>query len=386
VSTAVRWAFVLLVAAHGIAHLPGFAVSWRLMSSPEVPYHTTLLHGRWDVGATGIRIVGLLWLLAGGALLAGAALLMTRWPWALVLVGAAAAGSLFLSIVEWPFARIGVGVNIVVLLVLPIAAAAFWRADSARLIDALSAAPPTAGAGNPASVPPVVARYLQRAAPEGRTASHVRLEQHAEFMLGGTWRPLTAEQFMQASPPAFVWDARIAMAPGVAAHVRDSYGQGHGGMHASAMGIVPMVAQQGRPELDAGALHRYLAELVWLPSALRPGSAVRWEPIGEREARVTLVDGANTVSLEFRFNGDGDVEEIFTPARYSEKDGHYSLQPWQVRCREHTVLSGFRVPGYCEVAWLNADGPAPYWRGRISAARYTLADPPTPPASPAAPR
>jgi hypothetical protein len=374
VNAALRWAFVLLVAAHGIAHLPGFAVSWRLLASPDVPYHTALLHGRWPIGDTGIRVVGLLWLLAALAFVAGAALLAARWPYAAVLIAGTAGVSLLLCVAELPYARVGLGGNVALLVLLPLAALAFWRDDTARLIASVShGASAEAGAGaSLEGVPPVVGRYLHRAMAGGRVASAVHLEQEAEFWLEG-WRPLRASQFMQASPPAFVWDARIAMAPGVAVHVRDGYGRTHGSMRAAAMGILPLATQQARPELDAGSLHRYLAELVWMPSALRPSLTLHWEPLSDRAARATVVDGANTVALEFTFNDEGDVEEIYTPARYAEKDGHYTPQAWQVRCSEHRTFDGFRVPAYCEVAWMTPAGRVPYWRGRITAARYTVA-------------
>ena len=60
--TAMRYAIAAILLAHGIAHLPGFAVSWRLLSSPEIPYTTRILGGRWEVGAIGIRVVGIGWL------------------------------------------------------------------------------------------------------------------------------------------------------------------------------------------------------------------------------------------------------------------------------------------------------------------------------------
>jgi len=39
-------------------------VSWRLWSSLSLPFRTTLLGDRVEVGALGIRLVGLGWLLA----------------------------------------------------------------------------------------------------------------------------------------------------------------------------------------------------------------------------------------------------------------------------------------------------------------------------------
>ena len=46
---------------HGLVHLLGTAVYFRLAEVPEFPYKTTLLGGRWDLGAAGIRVFGLLW-------------------------------------------------------------------------------------------------------------------------------------------------------------------------------------------------------------------------------------------------------------------------------------------------------------------------------------
>jgi hypothetical protein len=58
-----RVILVLLLLAHGIAHLPGFLVNWQLRSFPELPFRTTLFAGTLDVGLIGIRAVGVGWLL-----------------------------------------------------------------------------------------------------------------------------------------------------------------------------------------------------------------------------------------------------------------------------------------------------------------------------------
>ena len=64
-STMLRWALALLLVGHGLAHLPGFLVAWRLRELPMLPYTTTILGGHFDVGALGARLLGLGWLLAG---------------------------------------------------------------------------------------------------------------------------------------------------------------------------------------------------------------------------------------------------------------------------------------------------------------------------------
>ena len=57
--------FGIFLIAHGVAHLVGFVTYWKIASFEEMPYKTTLLADRVDVGDVGIRIVGVLWLLIG---------------------------------------------------------------------------------------------------------------------------------------------------------------------------------------------------------------------------------------------------------------------------------------------------------------------------------
>jgi hypothetical protein len=116
---AVRYAVALVLAAHGIAHLPGFAVAWRLMSSPELPYSTLLLMGRVDVGDAGMRVVGMLWLVLAAAFIALGVTLWIRPALPATTTLAVTAASLALSVAQWPAARIGVAVNALLLVLLP---------------------------------------------------------------------------------------------------------------------------------------------------------------------------------------------------------------------------------------------------------------------------
>jgi hypothetical protein len=102
-----RYVVAAFLLAHGVAHLPGFAVPWRLLSSPELPYSTTMLSGRWDVGAGGIRIVGIVWLIVGVAFVAAAIGYARNLPWAVMAIASVAVTSLVLSVLNWPQARIG---------------------------------------------------------------------------------------------------------------------------------------------------------------------------------------------------------------------------------------------------------------------------------------
>jgi len=104
-----------VLVAHGIAHLVGFVSSWRLMTLAELPYRTTILAGRVDLGDAGIRVVGVLWLVAGVAFVAGAWAVLADSTWWQTIVTFAFGASLVLCLAGWPDARLGLLANAIVL-------------------------------------------------------------------------------------------------------------------------------------------------------------------------------------------------------------------------------------------------------------------------------
>lgn len=108
-----RWLLAAFLVAHGVAHLVGFVGPWRL--SKAVPYTTTLLGGRLDVGDVGIRALGIAWLLAALGFAGLAVAITLRWPGWLPAAAAVTAASLVLSALAWPEARVGVFVDLALL-------------------------------------------------------------------------------------------------------------------------------------------------------------------------------------------------------------------------------------------------------------------------------
>jgi hypothetical protein len=84
-----------------------------------------------------------------------------------------------------------------------------------------------------------------------------------------------------------------------------------------------------QPELNAAALHRYLAEAVWYPTALRPHAGLSWAAIDQRSALATLTDAGVTVTLEFRFGANDEVTGVYTPGRYRQVGRRFELTPWE---------------------------------------------------------
>ena len=253
-----------------------------------------------------------------------------------------------------------------------------WQARTTDLVVQAAVSP----AGTPAvfnpseleGLPAPVQRYFRAVLAEGRPlVRRARLQQEGEFLVrpeSSGWVPFRAEQTVGVNPAVFVWDARMAMVPGIDIRVRDAFAAGRGFMHASILALVPLVAAEGTPGLAVGALQRYLAEAAWFPTALLPSQGVSWTAIDASSARATLDASGVRVSLVFRFGDDGLIRSVYAPDRPRSVGDREVPTPWEGRWQEYGTLGGMRVPIRGEVAWLLPEGRQVYWKGRITEALY----------------
>jgi hypothetical protein len=113
-STSLRIILALLLLGHGVAHLPGFLVAWRLREFPTLPYVTTALGGTLDVGTLGTRVIGGLWLVVGLTIVAAGLTLLVRTGRAPGFLWPALAASAILCVLGWPAARLGLVANLLI--------------------------------------------------------------------------------------------------------------------------------------------------------------------------------------------------------------------------------------------------------------------------------
>lgn len=259
-----------------------------------------------------------------------------------------------------------------------------WSAATERLIEELTRrstlSPGRVSFQSLGSLPPPVQRYFRSVLHDGQARIRLaRVAQTGEFRGKETadtaagWQPFEATQVFTTDPPGFVWDARIRMAPLVGVRVRDGYVGGSASMLGALLAVVPVVEGTDGPELRAGALQRYLAESVWLPTALLPGERVSWSPIDDSHARATLTDGETSVALEFEFGPEGEIVAVYTPGRQraeSGEPGGYVMLPWGGRYHRYEERGGMRVPLESEVYWVVGGREQPYYRGRNVRVEY----------------
>ena len=221
---------------------------------------------------------------------------------------------------------------------------------------------------------PPVARYFRHVLTDGQELIHLaRIQQSGVLRTSiatDSWSPFTAAQVVVPPVTGFLWNAKVEMPLGTHVRVLDSYSAGVGSGRASLLSAFAIASEVGVPELNSGALHRYLAEAVWFPTALLPLSGVTWSPIDDYSALATLVDGSTTVSLEFRFNDVGEVTGIYSDGRFGSFDGKYRRVPWEGHFRGYQAQGGMRIPLYGEVGWYDNGVLQLVWKGDIKNVQY----------------
>lgn len=225
------------------------------------------------------------------------------------------------------------------------------------------------------ALPAPVARYLRYALTDGQPLIRsARLEQSGKLRTEPSsprWLPFRARHCVVPPAIGFVWDASVRLPLGVRLRVADSYVDGVGGGSVSFLSVLPVAVAARARELDSGALHRYLAEAVWFPTALLPESGVVWSAIDDRSARATLENGCTSVSLEFRFNDVGEVVGIYTPKRFGRFRGKSRSAGWEGRFSDYALRAGMRVPRSGEVGWYDDSGVLRMvWIGTLLDAEY----------------
>jgi hypothetical protein len=257
-----------------------------------------------------------------------------------------------------------------------------WRRGTeelrARLTDARRPIEPaTYDPGELEALPAPVQAYFRNVLTPGQPMiAAARVTHEGTFNVaesGERWTPFTSQQLVVTQRPGFDWDARVRMAPGVTAFVRDAYVAGEGILYGALFGLVPVVDLRGTPEVAQGELMRFFAEAGWYPTALLPSQGVRWEPIDAGSARASLTDGATTVTFDVYFDDEGMIARVRAAARYRTMAGAAVPMPWEGRVWGYEMRHGMRVPLHGEVAWLAPEGRQPYWRGRITSIEYEFA-------------
>lgn len=255
-----------------------------------------------------------------------------------------------------------------------------WRQECDRIRRHLPADSPSRHRFDPAmldGLPAPVARYLAAVIRPGQPLIlRADFAHEGRFDMGRAtpaWKSFTSGQTVTAARPAFLWDGRIALFPGLPVRVIDAFVAREGILIARLLGLVPLAGLRGGGALAEGELLRWLAEAPWYPTALLPGQGVTWTAIDDHSAMASVTDGTVTADLLYRFGADGLPASVHADARARSLGDRLIPTPWEGRFWAYASRDGLLIPTEGEVAWLLPEGRAPYWRGTLTAVRYTVA-------------
>jgi hypothetical protein len=203
-----------------------------------------------------------------------------------------------------------------------------------------------------ADLPIVVQKWLRRAGIVGKEKIHcLKMIQTGQMRLAENkpWMKFEALQYVNVDEPAFVWKARVKYAPLIKLIGLDQYYEGHGSMNIKLMALVSVVDARPGMEMDQGSLLRFLAEMIWYPTAAL-NNYISWEEIDERSARATMTWKGTSASMIMNFNEEGDMVSSVAP-RYREEDGQFILDDWGGVARSYKKFEGIRIINQNDVVW-----------------------------------
>jgi len=197
----------------------------------------------------------------------------------------------------------------------------------------------------------------------------VRLKQKAEMRLAKdkAWMPVQAEQYFTTEEPGFIWKANIEAAPLFHISGRDKYENGKGNMLIKVLSLFTVADSEGK-EIDQGTLLRYLAEMIWFPSAALNEYLI-WEEIDEYHAKATMTYGEITASGVFTFNNKGEVVN-YEAERYGEFEGELRLETWSIPVREYKQFAEISIPTKGDVTWKLDSGDYNWFNFEITEIEY----------------
>ncbi len=346
-----RIVFLVIVTLHTLIHLMGFVKAFQWVDIPQLTQPIA-------------KPAGMLWLLATVLFLAGTMCYLFKMDsWWMVML-AAVLLSQVLIIGSWQDAKFGTIANVIILVgsIIGYGTWSFNKTANREVASLQNAADTsteqTVTKESIAHLPPVIQKWMDQSGVTGKKfVRTVYLQQQGQMRTkpDGSWMPFTAQQYFTTRPPGFCWIADVQAAPGIRLKGLDRFKEGKGHMLIELLGLVPVVNAKGE-EIDQGTMVRYLAEIVWFPSAALT-DAITWEQLNDSSAKATMTYQGTTASATFHFASNGLVQSIDAERYYNRQNGS-TLEQWHIDndLASYQEIDGYKVPTKSTVTWRLAEG------------------------------
>ncbi|KJS06924.1 MAG: hypothetical protein VR77_03060 [Flavobacteriales bacterium BRH_c54] len=222
-------------------------------------------------------------------------------------------------------------------------------------------------------LPPIVQKWLSNSGIIGKKfISNVHLVQELKLKMNleqTSWNNGTAEQYFTIQPPAFNWNINTEMNSILSVVGRDKFEDGKGEMIIKLLSLIPVANAKNHEKVNQATLQRYLAEIVWFPSASL-SQYIKWEAIDDYSARATMEYKGTKGSGEFHFDKEGNFEK-FVAMRYQDSN---AIKPtkWTVISTRTEERNGIKIPIECEASWEMENGKWTWLKLRITDIQYNV--------------
>jgi hypothetical protein len=364
-----RLAFALVLAAHGLIHLLGFAKAFAFAELPQLTRPIP-------------PVIGVVWLAAALLFLlaAGALVVSPRWWWA---IGACAIAVSTIAILpSWTDAKFGALVNLVALVGVvfgflahgPISLRAEYDRDVERLLAPAATADVLTDA-DLALLPAPVQRYLRNSGVVGQPrVRNLRARMHGRIREGpeSRWMPFTAEQHNVFDEPArlFYMDASMLLIPFKVFH---RYVGASATMRAKVAALVTVVDMSGLEMTQAETVTLFNDMCIMAPATLVE-PAIAWEDVDARTARATFTNAGHTIRAELSFNDAGELTNFRSDdRRRASADGkQLTSVRWSTPVGSYRAFGAVRLASRGEGRWHEPGGEYAYIELEFDEVRYNV--------------
>lgn len=223
------------------------------------------------------------------------------------------------------------------------------------------------------NLPPIVQKWLTNSGIVGLSYIHnVHLYQDVQLKMTPdqpNWSAGKAEQYFTIQPPAFNWNINTEMNSILSVVGRDKFEYGEGEMTIQLFSLIPVVNAKNEKKLNQATLQRYLAEIVWFPSAALE-KYINWEIVDDYSAKATMSYKGIEGSGIFHFDDNG-IFEKFIAMRYQDASDTEPTQ-WTVTAKKVEERNGVKIPIECEASWQLETGDWTWLKLNITNIEYNI--------------
>ena len=334
---------------HGLIHLMGFVAYWPLGNVPDLPYKTSLLGGRLELGTAGMRLFSLLWLLAAFIWVVAGVLLIFKHPaWASLMLGAALL-SLVICILDWGVAFRGALIDLGFLLILFVV---FGLRMQPGPLPEYSAVPayPEETIPLPAGLPAPVERFYSQTHPDGKLPVYhtAVVSGRGTLRLAGVKFP-TRYRFTHRTGYDYrhYFESTFYGIPIM--KVNEHFLDGRGRMD------LPFGVVENDPAVNSAANQGLWAEMSVYPAAFLTDERVRWEAVDDLTARlhVPWQEGEQVFTVHF----DPQTGRMLSMETLRAKDAKSGQVMWTAGFTTESARNGRPAKVLQNATWADEGSP-----------------------------